>query len=935
MWGGLRFPVLCLLLAPVLPAQEKPPGELERAVDEFKLQTRNLGIRPDSPPKAAPQARPLHDWHGRLYENFRNDILDAVPHEIVQRGGTKSLLRRNQFGFNVAGPLIIPRLLHGHTNTFFSLSYEGVRERISRTSLRTIPTVPERTGDYSSVVDQAGNLLPIYDPSTTRLNPAFDASQPVSTTNLQYDRDPFPANRIPGSRLDPAARVATTYYPEPNAAVGPFFRNNYFINSPETNTANGMIGKLDQSVKDRHRFTLELAFSNGFLGASRWFPTEANPGPLDRRFSTRRAALEHVFTASSRTVNTAGVEASSSSSRSGTETSGGAAQALGIPGTGGAAFPVMNFSPYLGIGQSYPLSRSVRNTFAWTDALSTRLGGHSLRIIARYTRHQVNTFWPQYPAGAFFFTAGLTSLPGIVNTGHAFASFLLGLADYAEQSVVPAPSYFRNSDGAVTIRDRYELRKGLVVSVGLGLERSTPRVEKYDRQTTVDLAAINPANGRPGALVAAGRDGRGRAFQPAVFRLEPNASLAWNPGGDANTVVRLSFARSYAAIPIYTSQWGTQGFSAYPTYISPNVQLQPAVVLSNGLPPLQTPLPNLVPDAANDTVADLIDPTGNLPTYQSASLSLERQLPGSVVLTAGAAYSGGKNLLVSNGSANPNAIPLDALRFRDSLNDENFNRSLRPYPQYKGFDLYSSWPGGRYQRDAAYLRLEKRASRGLSLSAYYEFAKQMDDYSGPYGKQDFFNRQNEWARTPGAPPQYFQFSYVYELPLGSNRAFLNFPDWRKYVVGGWSVTGTAALSTGSPIYLRPEFNNTGSVVQALHVQSVPGVDAHVAQQGPELWYNPAAFDQPADFTLGDVSRTLPNLLNPGYQNYDVSLNKRIPLAADRTLEFSAAGFNFINHANWDLPDNVIGPASAPNVNAGKIIGSHGGRVIQVGLRLSF
>jgi len=67
----------------------------------------------------------------------------------------------------------------------------------------------------------------------------------------------------------------------------------------------------------------------------------------------------------------------------------------------------------------------------------------------------------------------------------------------------------------------------------------------------------------------------------------------------------------------------------------------------------------------------------------------------------------------------------------------------------------------------------------------------------------------------------------------------------------------------------------------------------------------------------------------------MSLNKRFALASERTLEFNAAAFDFINHANWNDPSNVIGSATTPNVNAGKIIGSRGGRVIQVGLRLSF
>ena len=68
---------------------------------------------------------------------------------------------------------------------------------------------------------------------------------------------------------------------------------------------------------------------------------------------------------------------------------------------------------------------------------------------------------------------------------------------------------------------------------------------------------------------------------------------------------------------------------------------------------------------------------------------------------------------------------------------------------------------------------------------------------------------------------------------------------------------------------------------------------------------------------------------------DLSLNKRLPLGGDRAFEFNATAFNFLNHANWNYPDPNIGPVSAPNVDAGRIIGSHGGRVIQLGLKFSF
>ncbi|MBL8219974.1 MAG: hypothetical protein JNL62_12135, partial [Bryobacterales bacterium] len=86
--------------------------------------------------------------------------------------------------------------------------------------------------------------------------------------------------------------------------------------------------------------------------------------------------------------------------------------------------------------------------------------------------------------------------------------------------------------------DQFEIRKGLNFSIGMGMEVNTPRVERYDRQSTISLSAINPANGRPGALVVAGRDGQGRAFQPVLINAEPSASIAWNVLGQTNTIVR-------------------------------------------------------------------------------------------------------------------------------------------------------------------------------------------------------------------------------------------------------------------------------------------------------------------------------------------------------------------------------------------------------------
>ena len=914
------------LLAQTRPANVAPkPTELERAVAIFKEESRNRGLREDSNAaeiRTNGAGKKKNRWHGRLFENFRNDFLDAVPHDVVQRGGRQNILRRNQFGMNLTGPIVIPKLYDGDRVTFFTVTIEGVREKVGRSALRTIPTLAERTGDWSGTVDAAGAPLAIYDPQSTSANPQFDRAQPVSTQNLEYLRTPFPGNRIPTARLDATAQQALRLYPNPNSDAGPFFRNNYFVFTPEENRSTGSIIRVDHSFKDKNRVTLSVNNSKGTDGAAPLFANAANPGTVTVDRSNRRVGIEHVLTPSARSTNTLTLAAASTEFAY-----------RGFRNSDGQPFPFYRFQPYLSMGQSYPASKSARNLFVVTDGFSQRRGKHRLAVSGNLVQEQVHIFAPQYPSGFLQFSAGLTSLPGIVNTGHAFASFLLGGADYAEKSLVISPSYFRKTRTQIAFSDQWELRKGLQLAIALTVDGTGPRTEKYNRQSTISPYVLNPANGRRGALIAAAINGAGRGFQPFVFKAQPSASLTWNV--DAHSVARATYARAYTGIPIYTSQWGTQAFNGAPTWISTNPQLQSAVTLSRGLTDASRVFPDLRPDSANNTVADMVELTGRQPTYQSAALSYERQMPAQVLVTAGAAHSQGRNLLLSNLGSNPNAIPLAALSYRDQLNAESFKRELRPYPQYQRFDVFSSWPEGRYKRDAAYLRLEKRSSSGLSMSVYYEFSKQMDDYSGPYGVQDYYNRDNEWSLTSSNNPHRLSLTYVYELPFGPNRGLLTASDWRRYIFEGWSLSGSTTMTSGEPIALRPQFNNTGGVVDALHVNSVAGVDPNVANQGPERWFNPEAFAQPADFTVGDLSRTHPTLRMPGNQNHDLSLSKRFAITVERSLELSMVGLNFVNHANWTDPDTFIGPASAPNVNAGRIIGSRGGRVIQLGLRYSF
>ena len=94
--------------------------------------------------------------------------------------------------------------------------------------------------------------------------------------------------------------------------------------------------------------------------------------------------------------------------------------------------------------------------------------------------------------------------------------------------------------------------------------------------------------------------------------------------------------------------------------------------------------------------------------------------------------------------------------------------------------------------------------------------------------------------------------YLYEFPFGSGRAFLNEGKWIRGLVGGWSMSGSSVFRSGTPIVLLPLFNNTGGVAENLRVNLVAGVDPHIDKPSASSWFNPAAFDQPVDFSLGTV-----------------------------------------------------------------------------------
>ncbi|HEU4893087.1 MAG TPA: carboxypeptidase-like regulatory domain-containing protein, partial [Vicinamibacterales bacterium] len=232
-------------------------------VREFKVLTgvfsaefgRGAGVVSVSTKSGANQLR------GTGYEFLRNDAFDArnfFVRKTVQPDGTLVKdpvppLDRHQFGGAIGGAFVIPGLYDGHSRTFFFADYSGIKERRGITTVNTVPSAATRTGDFSNYRDRSGNLIPIYDPLSTRL----EAGRVV--------RDPFPNNIIPANRINQVGRNIASVYPLPNTGSGSF--DNYISTPDREITDHAFSGRVDHKLSDNDSFFVRFNYGKYRLDA--------------------------------------------------------------------------------------------------------------------------------------------------------------------------------------------------------------------------------------------------------------------------------------------------------------------------------------------------------------------------------------------------------------------------------------------------------------------------------------------------------------------------------------------------------------------------------------------------------------------------------------------------------------------------------------------
>ncbi len=452
----------------------------------------------------------------------------AAASTLETRTSDVGQLVDNVFGGTVGGPV-------RRDKTFFFCSYEGSRRRDGFTRTLTVPTVLERSGDFSQTFDAQGRLIRIHDPATT------------ITQNGHTTRLPFAGNRIPQNRMDPVALNLLQFYPLPNRAPDNITgANNFRSNYVTALTRNNYLVKIDHNLGSKDKLSGRYLYNSDDIANTSVFPAPAAETMIDA------VRHQHYYYASwTRVISPAlvnelrftyGTRINHQLTKG---LGGGWPSTIGIRGVPDDAFPEFVVAGVTTIGSNqqerrqYPIQQ-----YQWVENLSWVRGRHSFKFggeVRPSYNYEVNL---PTVSGSFNFGTQATGLPGSAGTGNGFASLLLGFANSftaRQTEILDRHSWYL----AAFAQDDWTVRKDLTLNIGLRWETDTPIVDVNHRMNGFDPNAINPVSGTPGVVRFAGVNGwRTKPYSTDVNNFGPRFGFAWKVFGSQKTVVRGGSASS-------------------------------------------------------------------------------------------------------------------------------------------------------------------------------------------------------------------------------------------------------------------------------------------------------------------------------------------------------------------------------------------------------
>ncbi|MDX2178464.1 MAG: TonB-dependent receptor [Bryobacteraceae bacterium] len=923
------------------------------AVAEFKVQASNYSAefgRSNGSVLNLVYKSGTNDFHGSAYEFLRNSVLDANNYFNNQRNIPLASFKRNQFGGTFSGPL-------RKDKTFFLVSYEGLRERSFSETLTTVPTSEQRLGDFSLTQANLTQQIVIFDPLTTRANPAGG-----------FIRTAFPGNRIPADRIDPVARNVLAYYPQPNQAGLPGTRQQNFYNagSAAVDTNNYDL-RIDHNLSERQRIFGRISRRYSFNGPPQLFPGET--GAAEGRINLNDWGTNAVFDYANTLTGSSILNLRLSFARNlflfDNQGLGFQPSTLGLPRDLDAAVDLPMF-PRFGVAGQVNLGgndhrKSGFNQYGLVGNYSKIVGSHSIKAGYEGRLLRINV-WEARAAGTFNFNAGFTQGPNpnqaSATAGYGLASFLLGTGSggnfYQNWKNVAAESYYH----AFYIQDDWRVTRKLTLNLGIRYDFDTPRTERYDRMSWFDPTVRSPLASTPGfSNLTGGLQFVGVGDNPRVQydgdwnNIAPRLGFAYqiNP----KTVIRGGWAQMFASSTLGAQGTvGPYGFRVETPWISTLDGITPQNLLRNPFPGGFRPVPGARDGLLTAVGGNVEGPLRETPVPYTLqwNLTIQRELPGQILLET--AYVGNRGRQLSRGGEGGftlNQIHPSNLSLGSQLNQLVANpffgqglpgvlanptisraQLLRPYPQFLSVHpLFSAGSNSDYH--ALQVSFSKRYSKGIVFEGNYVWAKSIDDGTSAL---DSYNLRLGRSPTGTDIRHRLVFSGVYELPFGKGRQFgSSMSRWADLLVGGWQVNGILTMQSGGLLGIGAS-NTSGLFNEAARANNNGrsaklDIDAH---DRLDRWFDTSVFSQPAPFTLGNVGTLVPDLRAHHVNNLDFSLFKQFQITERARLQFRAESFNFANRVQFAGPNTSVTAGTA----FGRVTSqANAPRQIQFGLKLLF
>jgi hypothetical protein len=951
------------------------------AVQEFKVETNNFSAqygRAGGGVFNIVTRSGTNEYHGTVYDYLRNDALNANTFFGNRAGQKIPPFRFNQFGATIGGPIDFPEKVfgplkyEGKNRSFFFGSYEGVRFSQGGTYIGSVPTLLQRAGDFSQTRNAAGNVIPIYDPATTRPNPANTA---------QFLRDQFPGNVIPRNRFNPVFAKMLEFIPLPNTAGNANTAAGNFVTTAANRISKDTFSvRLDHQLNDRQRLSGRFNFDNTPINRPDYYNNLASPTFGSQVFKRRNFGLDYNITLTPTLVGSFLFSFTRLENNRRPFSNGFDITSLGFPAALKPqlipeSFPTITVA---GMGGSFSITNSGTanllggndlisfgdNTASWVGSLTKTLNRHTLKFGGE-TRLLRPNYW-QFADTAinFSFAQNFTQGPNptaaaAASTGLGYASFMLGIG---------AGTYSRAASLATQVKyygaylqDDWKLTDKLTLNLGGRYEYESPRTERYNQLTNFDLNATPPLTAAglnlKGALSFVGANGNPREqWNPDRNNFAPRIGFAWNVA--PKTVVRGGGGIFYAAMTGVggaSGAFGVSGFEAATTMVTSLNGVTPVNFLDNPYPTGINQATGSRLGAATLLGQNIRFVDRNLRQSYSAqwNLNVQRELPGGLLFEAG--YAGNRGLKLQQ-DLELNQLPDSALALGDGLRATVPNpfagqittgtlaaatvtraQLLRPYPHFLSVvSVNAAFASSNYH--AAIASLQRRFSKGLTLNGSYTFSKLIDLALGQFagesvsnaGFQNINNLRADRSLSALDAPHRLVINGLYSLPFGAGRKF-NPKGIGGAIVNGWEASAIYTYQSGGPLAFSSATNTTFAQGGGQRPNLIGNPVLPDGERTLTRWFNTAAFAAPAAYTFGTAPRSLGSVRSDGISGIDFSVVKNTKLYESVALQFRAEFFNLTNTARFAPPNTSFGSAAFGQVSAQ----SNQPRVVQFALKLIY